>query len=227
MGRVSSLFTDTDHQQITQAVSSAEQKSAVEIVPVVAGSSGRYDRPEDLVGLWTAVLCVTLAWILIPLPDTTPNAWGGTAPVWQLIILLVALIVGFVIGTGIGIKSNRLRRMFTPKRQMQDEVWRRARETFYDQRVHHTTKEAGLLIYVSLFEHQAVILADQQVLTHIEQSLLNEICTELTSRLKTEPLTDSLVHTIESVGNKLEGKLPAPASNWNELADVLVVLEEL
>ncbi len=49
MKRASKLFDIEQRQRIEQAVVEAESKSSCEIVPVVATSSGRYDRPEDII----------------------------------------------------------------------------------------------------------------------------------------------------------------------------------
>ena len=46
-------FSDEQRRAVAQAVAEAEGKTSAEIVPVVATASGRYDRAEDIVGLWT------------------------------------------------------------------------------------------------------------------------------------------------------------------------------
>ena len=102
MAGTSTIFGDADRDRVNAAVREAESATSAEILPVVARSSGRYDRPED----------------------------------W-------------------------LRRLFTPHTQMREEVLSRAREVFFDQRIHHTGGASGVLLYVSLFEHMAAVIADQ------------------------------------------------------------------
>ena len=56
MQQASTLFNEEQQQQVERAVQAAEGLTSCEVVPVVATASGRYDRPEDIVGLWLATL---------------------------------------------------------------------------------------------------------------------------------------------------------------------------
>ena len=64
MKRASELFSEQDRRVVRAAVEEAERGTAGEIVPVVATTSGRYDRGEDLFGLVVAVVALTIAWVL-------------------------------------------------------------------------------------------------------------------------------------------------------------------
>ena len=116
------LFTAEDRRQVTRAVADAELRTGAEIVPVIARASGRYDRPEDIVGLWTALVALAVAWYLLPTGQNERNAWGGLAPAWHLIGLLAAVVVGFIVGAVVGSRLGWLRRLFTPQQQMTDGV---------------------------------------------------------------------------------------------------------
>jgi putative membrane protein len=97
--------------------------------------------------------------------------------------MVVALVLGFLIGAVIGSRAGWLRRLFTPRQQMQEEVQARAREIFFDQRVHHTQGATGLLIYVSLYERLALVLGDKVVLEVLGQAKLDQLCQQLTEDL--------------------------------------------
>ena len=62
------FFSDADRKRINECVGTAELKTSAEIVPVVATSSGRYDRAEDLVGLLLGIVLMILTAILWPAP---------------------------------------------------------------------------------------------------------------------------------------------------------------
>ena len=68
VARASEIFVDADRERVNQAVREAESATSAEILPVVARSSGRYDRPEDIVGLWFAALAMIIVWLVFPLP---------------------------------------------------------------------------------------------------------------------------------------------------------------
>jgi putative membrane protein len=218
-------LTDDDKQRINQAVQQAESHTSAEIVPVVAASSGRYDRAEDIAGLWLALIALSVVWALFPMPAIEPGNWSAWSPVWQLIALLAAVVCGFILGAAITTKISSLRRLFTPAIQMQEEVNRRAREVFFDQRVHHTQAASGVLLYVSMFEHIAVVLADDSVLQRLGQESINELCRSFTRRLRTQDLTTAFCETIHAVGEQLAPSIPKTEGDTNELPDALIVID--
>jgi putative membrane protein len=210
---------------VNQAVREAESATSAEILPVVARSSGRYDRPEDIVGLWFAGLAMIIVWMVFPLPRIEAGNWDAPAPVWQLVALLAGALVGFVAGAFAGGRVDWLRRLFTPRTQMREEVYGRAREVFFDKRVHHTGGGSGVLLYVSVFEHMAAVIADQGILDKLGQEHIDELCREFTQRLHEGTPTDALCETAGSLGRRLAPLLPRAEDDVNELSDALVVID--
>ena len=76
MQRASEFLNEEQRKQIEKAVVEAETLTSCEIVPVVATSSGRYDRAEDMVGLWLAVLAAAIVWWFFPRQPSEPGSWG-------------------------------------------------------------------------------------------------------------------------------------------------------
>jgi putative membrane protein len=204
-------------------VASAEARTSAEIVPVVATASGRYDRAEDMVGLWFGLVALSVGWWLaqgVELSD-----WGVSRPRLGLPSVLGLVLGGWLLGVFLAHLSSGLRRLFTPKREQKAEVERAAREAFFDRRVHHTDGGSGLLIYVSLLEHMAVVLADAQVLEKLGQQKVDALCASLVSELRKGAHTEALCRTIEQAGLALAEALPSQAQNRNELPDALVVMD--
>ena len=162
---------------------------------------------------------------MVPLPSVEAGAWDSASPVWQLLALLAATFVGFVAGAFVATRVDWLRRLFTPAAQMREEVYGRAREVFFDKRVHHTGAGSGVLLYVSLFEHSAAVIADQQILDKLSQQTIDDTCREFTQRLHDTTPIDALRDTIRSLGQRLAPVLPRTEDDVNELPDALVVIE--
>lgn len=223
MGKASEFLTKQQQAEVEKAVIAAEKGTSVEIVPVIAASSGRYDRAEDLAGFWLGVLLMVSLWILWPAPPLEPGDWGPGMPLhhagW-----LAALVGGFFIGAALCARTPLLRRLMTPKKELEAEVQRRAREVFFDQRVHHTVGATGVLIYISLFERMVCILADETVLKALPEGEITRLCDRLRPQLAETPAT-GLVETIDSLGKQLAGPLPRTAGDRDELANVLVTID--
>lgn len=225
MQQFEKLLTPADRQRINEAVAAAEAQTSAEIVPVVALASGRYDRPEDVVGLWAALVALAATWSL--LPGETHGEWAGL-PGWaHLVLLLLSVAVGFVIGAGLGMRVDWLRSLFTPDSQKHDEVLGRARQVFFDARAHHTSGRTGLLIYISLFERRAAVLGDQAILEHLGSPAIDELRDELTAslKIKNHSLADALCEVISAAGPRLAEALPPGDANVNQLPDALQVLD--
>jgi len=223
--RASDVFSEEQKQKVLLAVAEAESKTSCEIVPVVTSSSGRYDRAEDIVGLWMATITAAVMWIIFPREPAESGSWSAGSVSLGVLTVIAGVVVAFLIGAVCGSRVSWLRRLFAPKRQMQEEVAARARTAFFDHRVHHTAGATGLLIYVSLFEHQAVVLGDQEVLDKLGQSFLDELCRQLTGQLKSGHPTEALCTTITKAGEQLATPLPRASDDENELQDALVLID--
>ena len=135
----------------------------------------------------------------------------------QLLAFIVVTVLGFITGAVVGSRVGWLRRWFTPRRQMTEEVWARARQTFCDRRIYRTAGTSGMLIYVSLFERMAAIVADQTVVEKLGQPALDELCSQLTTQLSRHDPTSAICATIETAGQRLSPLLPRAADDVNEL----------
>ena len=225
MKRASQLFNEEQASRINRAVQEAESCTSAEIVPVVATASGRYDRPEDIVGLWLAVITAAIVYLAFPQVREAEGSWGGIHPAWKLVAVLAGIVVGFVAGAVAATHIGWLRRLCTSRRQMRDEVERGARGAFFDNRIHRTAGATGLVVYVSLYERMATVVADETVTEKLGQAALDELCTALTSGLKAGRFTDAICETLRAAGERLGQVLPRADDDVNELPDALVTVD--
>ena len=225
MKRASKYFSDGEKLRIEQAVAEAEAKTSAEIVPVLASSSGRYDRAEDIAGVWLSIIFMTLTWAVLQTQSAEAAQWGSTWARFELPLLVLAVIVGYGLGMTIATYSWTLRRLFTPKKHMSAEVELAAGHAFFDRRVHHTQGDTGILIYISLFEHGARILADQTAHEKLGQEALDELCKKLIDGIKAGDLATALCEVIKDAGERLAKVLPSTDGDHNELENTLIILD--
>ncbi|MGC4003137.1 MAG: hypothetical protein QM811_08370 [Pirellulales bacterium] len=226
MRKASTFFSSAQRERVAQCVVAAEATTSCEIVPIVATSSGRYDRPEDLVGLWFAVPTAILLAIFYPplLPEA--GDWGFAAEFWGPIAALAAgIIVAFLIGAVLAARCAPLRRLFTPRAEMREETAARAKQLYYDHRIHRTATDVGVLIYVSLFERTASVVTGRTIADALGEAFATELCDRLTAGLHQGEPTETLCRVIAEAGSRLSARWPAQADDVNELPDALVLID--
>jgi putative membrane protein len=213
-------------EQINAAVAAAEARTSAEIVPVVAKCSGRYDRAEGIVGLWVAAICLAAVFLFYPrVPPEEAGHWGEPSHLWHLAALIASLLIGFIAGAALATWATGLRKLFTPRQQMQDEVFAKARAVFFDQRVHHTPDSSGILLYVSQHERMAAIIADEKVIAALGQQQVETLCREFTARLRNSGPSVAFCETIAEIGEQLSTRMPRSADDRNDLPDALVLMD--
>lgn len=206
------------------AIAVAEADTAARIVPVVAAASGRYDRAEDLFGLLLGIVAASVVWLFVPDAQPMSDSWAGYTPATKIAFMAVALLTGFTLGVVLSSRIWRLRQPLIPKAQRRDQVNRAARAAFFDRSIHHAAAGSGLLIYVSLAERRAVLLADEAVLIALTQPALDAFCRDLTVLLAETDSTEALCQVIRRVGEHLAISMPRQAAAQDSLPSELVLL---
>jgi len=224
MKKASQYFTDEEKKEITDAVLKAESLTSAEIVPVAATCSGRYDRAEDIIGVFFGIIAMIVVWSIAPNPDAEIAGSWGDAPV--ALFLALSVIGGFIIGAVIGSRIGWLRKLFTPRSELSVSVKDRAALTFFDQRIHHTSSESGLLFYVSFFERQAVVMGDEKVEKELGSKAIESLCSKFTQSLSNDVRpAEAMIAVINEAGELLSEVLPQSDTEQNELAEALVCID--
>lgn len=219
------LFTADDRAAISAAVAAAEQRTAGEIVPVVARSSGRYERAEDLVGAIGAALAMTVAWMLFQRLRPSSD-WEGHPEVTLALPLLLAIgAVGAVAGVLLARAWPGLTRAFVSRRSMTARVLIAAHHAFESLHVRRTTGATGVILYVSLFEHRVCVWADQAVSAVIPESEWQDICDQMTTALRKGRAREGFVTAIGRCGELLGKHFPRAAGDQDELTNELRILD--
>lgn len=204
--------------EIAAAVRVAEEATAAEIVPVIASSSDRYERAEDLCGLSLGLLSLVTVRILLA-------TVSGEMPALLLAVEVLALLSGFIVGVVLAGQVAMVRRIFVAPRRRTAAVAARAQQVFVQRRVHQTAGGTGIVVYLSLFEGRAAILADQAVHDHLTDGRLDRLAAELSAGVRAGQAGPALVAAIEQLGRELGDVLPRYDDDVNELPDALVLLD--
>lgn len=221
-------FSEEDHARITAAVATAEHRSDGEIVTIVAPKSDGYHD----VGLQYAVLAMLL---VLPLLAVMPQAWAdwglGLFVGWGqelsrgvLMTLLFVKLAAVFLLVRYALAYMPLRMALTPASTKNRRVRRRAVELFRVAAEHKTKGRTGVLLYVSLAEHRAEIVADHSIHSKVEPDVWGEAMAALVERIKDGKPGEGMALAVEKIGDVLAQHLPPTHDNPNEIPDRLIEL---
>ena len=204
-------FSETDEHRIAEAISTAEQKTSGEIVAVVAGESSTYLYAPFL---WASVIALLVPWPLI-LWTWWPSAW-----------IYLAQVIAFALVLAITV-PRPIRYRLVPSRIKRARAQRRAMEQFVAQNMHTTQGRTGVLIFVSVAERHAQIVADTAIHQRVPDGTWQGIVNQLTRAFGAGRPVEGFVHAIEVVGQHLAAHFPPGSCDANELPDHLIVLDDV
>lgn len=221
-------LSDADHRLVTGAVTAAEAQTDGEIVTIVAPTSDAYHD----VGLhWAVLAMLAVPALAAAFPDCA-IAWldritGGWEHVWTIrelaTILFVAMTVTFLAVRYL-LAIPKLRMAVTPRATKARRVRRRAIALFKAAAEQRTEQRTGVLLYLSLAEHQAEIVADQAIYTKVSDSMWGEAMAELIDSLRAGRPGEGMARAVTRIGAVLAEHFPRSAGDRNELPDRLIEL---
>jgi putative membrane protein len=221
-------LSEADHALVTAAVSRAEKLSDGEIVTIVTGQSDSYDD----VGLHYAVLAMLLVpTMLALLPQSFLDWVMGLALGWNAVIawevlmgfMLVKLAIVFLV-VRYTLAYRPLRMALTPRATKTRRVRRRAIELFRAGTEKRTTGRTGILLYLSLLEHRAEIVADKAINDVVDGDVWGEAMAILVENMKAGRPGEGMAKAVEAIGIVLARHFPRTVGDTNELPDRLIEL---
>ena len=216
-----------DHVRLSHAVRNAEADTAGEIVTIIADRSDAYHD----VGLHYAVLAMLAvpvvfaafpAWADVVLGLVT-GGWGEhTMPALYLLVFSLMALVFLIVRYALAIMPLRL--ALTPKATRRRRVRRRAIDLFKVGTEKRTTGRTGILIYLSMGEHMAEIVADEAIYTRVADTEWGDAMGAMIDHVAAGRVTDGMIAAVEKVGVILSAHLPRAADDKNELCDRVIEL---
>ena len=221
-------LSQADHATVTAAVTEAERATDGEIVTVVARSSDAY---HDVALHWTVLAMLLMLAVLAVWPgpiDTLHNLvadpWGDHASVSAtLTIALVLMAVTFLIARLV-LAWRPLRLALTPGATKARRVRARALQLFRTSAEKRTVAATGVLLYLSLEEHRAELIADAAIHSRVSEEVWGHAMAALIAAVKDGRPGDGMAAAVRVIGVVLAVHFPRSASDSNELPDRLIEL---
>ena len=202
------MIVEADMRRVVDAIRAAETRTSGEIFCVVTGASSTY----RLVPIaWAA-----LAALLVPLLLIYLTNWpAGTIYMIQLATFIVVAVV---------LSLPAIRYRIVPKRAKHGRAHVEATRQFLAQGLHLTEQRTGVLIFASIAEHYAEIVADAGINAKVRSEVWEGAIAAMISAIKDGRPGDGFVAAIERCGTVLAEHFPPGTINRDELPNKLVVM---
>jgi putative membrane protein len=196
-----------DHQAVSAAIRAAETRTSGQIVCVLAHSSSNYAYVPIL---WASALALAAPWPMIYF-----TAWS-VQQIYSIQLLLF-------IAAGLIFSWTPLRLALVPRAVRRGRAHRAALEQFVLRHVAHTRNRCGVLIFVSLAERYARIIADEGIAAKVQNSDWQGAIDALIVHMRDGRIAQGLVAAVERCGAVLAAHAP-PDGSADELPNRLYVM---
>ena len=202
------MLSEQDQTRISAAIRAAEAKTSGEIVCVLARTS---TDPTALPIFLAALGALALPWLLVA---TT------ALPVYPILSLQIALFIMLVVVLCL----PRVRVALLTRRAQRAVAHRAAMEQFRIRGLARTRERTGVLIFVSLAERYARIVADEGIASRVPQSEWQGAVDALIAHTRDGRIADGFITAIDLCGEALAKHFPRTASDRDELRDRIYVI---
>ncbi len=205
-------FDEQAMQLLADATAEAEKRTAGEIVPYVVA---RVDAHPEAKARAAALGAVGFA-LGAGLVHYFGAMWGSGV-VW----ITLPTLAGAAFGWWLAEIPSIGRRLVSPT-DLDHRVRLRAEAAFLEEEVFRTRDRTGILILLALWEHRAVVLADESIHRAVPEGTWAEVVEQLVAGIRAGDAVEALRSAIERSGEILEtyGVAIRP-DDEDELADAV------
>lgn len=201
------MISNEDRDRISAAIQAAEQKTAGEIVCVLLRSSSAYSYVPIL---WASFVALALPWALVAFTQMSVTR------------ILAAQGATYIL-TALALSWTPLRVALVPRPIKRTRAHRASMEQFFARGVARTGNRMGVMIFVSLAEHYAHVVADDGVAARVEHAVWRDAVDSLTAEIAKGRIADGFIAAIGRCGAVLAEHAP-PDGAPHVLPDRIYVL---
>ena len=211
-------FSTQELERIKAAVHEAESKISGEIVPVFVEKSGFYNVANYRAALFAA----SIVFLLIVISDRYMPSMSIYDRDPLLVFIFVSL--GGFVGTLLANYSNPIKRLMLSQSHLDQATHKRAENAFLQEEVFNTRQRTGIMIFVSFFEREVIVMADKGISKLVDQKEWDNLVRGIIESVRNEKIVDGMEAAIKRCGEILleKGFVISP-DDVNELTDHLRV----
>lgn len=206
-------LTAQEQQQINGLVAELEAASGAQFIVTVIGKADAYpELPWKAFALATvsaALLIAAVEFGFVSWPTLRTSAFG--------LMVVLASGMAFALMT---MFIPALGRLLLDRERARTEVEQYARAVFLERGMFQTRHRTGILVLITLFEREAVILADSGVRQHVTDGQIEAIIERMTELVRKGLVVGAAQSALTALASLLRGKFDRGVTN--ELTDALV-----
>lgn len=216
------------HDIVTSAVAEAEANTSGEIVTVLADRSDGY---TDVALLWAVAISFTAMALVTAFPDFYTGLVDRILERWSHVWTpgeLLTLVTGIGLVKFLGMWAIQawqpLKFALIPGPVKHSRVRAAAVRHFKvgaDRRTHGRT---GVLLYLSMCEHRAEIVADEAIATKVDAEVWGQAMADMLAEIRKGNVGEGLAAGVRDVGKVLAEHFPRSEDDVNELPDRLILV---
>lgn len=200
--------SEQDRERISEAIHAAERKTSGEIVCVLAHSSSDVTALPIFIA---SLIALALPWLLVEFT---------AMPVHRILVLQTFVFFALAILLCL----PRVRVALVPRAARRAAAHRAAVEQFTIRGIARKKDRTGILIFVSLAEHYARIIADEGIAGRVKQSEWQAAVDALVAHIKNGRIVDGFISAIEACEKVLTTHFPHTETSRDELPDRIYLI---
>lgn len=202
-------LTEAQQASLNEAIVQFEHNTSAELVIMIAEASNDY---TDVAVVWSLIFASLCTWGLW---------WGHVLHSFPALWISQTVMLAF---SFLVIQEFKLSVMLAPRTVQQKRASFAATAYYSLHHITHTKGRSGVLLYLSLKERYAQILADHSVNQHVPEQTWDILLQPLLKAIPTAGLVPALKDTIHQAALTLAPYLPATTQDENELSDAIVLM---
>jgi putative membrane protein len=220
------MMDDAGRKLVSAAVAEAESATSGEIVTVLTEASDGY---TDVALLWAAGAAFTAMSVFAAFPQPFLDRWDAWFVGWghewtsgELASMVIALGLVKFLGVLLVQQWQPLKWLLVPGPVKAARVRAQAVRQFKVGAERRTTGRTGVLIYLSMRERRAEIVADESIAAQVPAEVWGEAMGDMLSEIRRGRIAAGLAVGIRDVGFILAAQFPRGEDDVNELPDRLI-----
>jgi putative membrane protein len=208
------ILSKSELKKLADVIGEVEEKTSGDIRLMIVKRSSVTGHVHLL--LWSLLLSLTFLYLWF---------FRHSVILWERWWLWPSIILGQYILAAILSRSEFLQRVFTSHHDLSHQVWARAEVEFHRQGLSNTHSHTGVLLFVSLMERQALVLADKAIADKLPPNAWDKVAGIISDGARSGRWAEKLEEALRDCGTYLALHFPGQAGNTHQLPNIVILKE--